>query len=579
MQQSRVNRCGLFVGMIVALVAIGSVPQPVVAEVSLWATGCTEKVQLRKRADLPHDNVWDADTQTVTLSGVRGEYIPFQVVVSATDETVSHITLKISEFRSGTGLLKAENIRPYLAHLVTVYSATGLHGARGRYPDPLVPLTRPFSVTSPHPESTRNQPVWIDILMPRDQPAGLYQGEITVNSQKGVLGTIRVKVRLWDITLPKERRYPAHVGYYENHLARMYGLKPDSEEFRDIFKHYLRYFLENRLDPRTPPTMRGRIEDGKYVLEWPRPDLEQLFLDHGRVQFMISPVPHGVPGPGREEPFTPEYKRYIQEHVRQVVEHARANGWYDRLVFLTPIDEPKRAEQYEAVRRWADVIRSVDRDVRVTVTEQPSPEDPAWGTLVGHVNAWTVNGNYLFHEPEAVAERHRAGEFITWYISCDQLYPQPNYYIDREAADPRMVGWITWRYELDGILYWNSTFWEEILNPWIDPISWKWFPCNSPAAGEGSLVYPGHMAERYAKQDNVVGPVGSMRIALLREGLEELELLRVLADLGGKEAADEIVGAICRDTRHFSRDPKEIDRAREYVIEQIAAIKLQRTQP
>jgi len=374
-------------------------------------------------------------------------------------------------------------------------------------------------------------------------------------------------------SLPEKRRFPAHVGLYEHHIARMHELDLDSEAFREIFKVYLRFFLNNRLDPRTPPTMQGRIENGDYVLAWPRPDLERLFLEHGRVQFLISPVPQGIPGPGREDPFPEMYKNYVRQHITQVIEHARQNGWYERLVFWVPIDEPKSAVQYEAVRRWADAVRAVDPRVPVNVTEQPKPEDPAWGTLAGHVNAWTVNGNYLFHEADAVTARARAGELVTWYISCDQLYPQPNYYIDREAADPRMVPWITWRYKLHGILYWTSSFWEEVLNPWIDPITWKWFPCNSPAAGEGSLVYPGNLAERYARQDNVVGPVGSLRLALLREGLEELELLGLLADLGGEAAADEIAASICRDVRDFSRDPHAIDFARMRVIEEIMKIK------
>jgi len=441
---------------------------------NVWGAGSTEKIQNRRRSDLPHSQVWNADTRTVTLAGVRGEHVPFHLVVSVTDRPATNVTLDIGDLRQGTNVLAAAHLRPYLEHLVTVYAATGLHGRKGRWPDPLVPLTRPFQVSASGNENgqdLRHQPLWIDMEIPRDQAPGTYQGTLTVQADQGLLGTVEIVLDVVDITLPETRRFPAHVGFYEHHIARMYGLEPDSEAFQEIFKHYLRFFLDNRLDPRTPPAMQGRIENGEYRLTWPRPDLEQLFLEHGRIQFLISPVPQGIEGPGREDPFTEEYLGYIRAHVAQVIAHARQNGWYDRLVFWMPIDEPKTGEQYEAVRRWGDAIRAVDPHVPVSVTEQPKTENPAWGTLVGHVNAWTVNGNYLFHEAEAVAARKRAGELITWYVSCDQLYPQPNYYIDREAADLRMVPWITWRYKLDGILYWNSSFWEEVRNPWIDPIT------------------------------------------------------------------------------------------------------------
>ena len=542
--------------------------------IKVWATGSTEKVLNSRLSELPHDQVWDENTNTVQLTGVRGEHVPFHLVISVLEKSATHITLDIGDLRCGDHFLSSGSVHPFLEHLVTVYAPSGLHGSTGRWPDPLVPLTRPFSVPNHWSgKQIRHQPLWLDIRVPRDQPPGEYKGTVNINSDQGHLGTITIALNVVDIVLPEERRFPAHIGYWENHIARMHGLEQDSDEFKELFKAYLTFFLDNRIDPRTPPTMEGRIENGDYKLNWTRPDLEKLFLEKGRVQFLISPVPQGIDGPGHEEPFTLEYEKFVHQHIRQVIEHARQNGWYDRLVFWIPVDEPKSAVQYEAVRRWADAVKEVDSEVLVSVTEQPKSENPEWGTLTGHVNSWTVNGNYLFNEADAVTDRAKAGEFVTWYVSCDQLYPQPNYYIDREAADLRMIPWITWRYKLHGILYWNATFWEEVLNPWIDPVSWKWFPCNSPAAGEGSLVYPGHLVERYAKQDNVFGPVGSLRLALLREGLEELELLAMLSDLGGEDQADEIVASICTNVREFSRNPIEIDEARKQLISAILELK------
>ena len=60
-----------------------------------------------------------------------------------------------------------------------------------------------------------------------------------------------------------------------------------------------------------------------------------------------------------------------------------------------------------------------------------------------------------------------------------------------------------------------------------------------------------------------------MRLALLREGIEELELLRLLSESGGREEADKIVSTICRDIRDFTRDPNLIDKARNLVIQEI----------
>ena len=65
------------------------------------------------------------------------------------------------------------------------------------------------------------------------------------------------------------------------------------------------------------------------------------------------------------------------------------------------------------------------------------------------------------------------------------------------------------------------------------------------------------------------GPVSSIRFELLREGLEEIELLYLLKESGGESAANKIVGSICRDIQDFTRDPNAIDEAKEKIIHEI----------
>ena len=55
-------------------------------------------------------------------------------------------------------------------------------------------------------------------------------------------------------------------------------------------------------------------------------------------------------------------------------------------------------------------MRTVDADVPVAITEQPFAENPAWGSLVGHVNTWVINGNYLFEGEDKINARKRAGD-------------------------------------------------------------------------------------------------------------------------------------------------------------------------
>lgn len=541
--------------------------------VRVWAAGSTEKIQHANRSQFPHTGAWDAQLRKVRIEGVRGEHVPFHVVVTADRVDISGVTVDVSELRCGDAVLPAAAVKVYLEYFSKVYAPSGKNGRKGYWPDALVPLTRPFAVRSSRRDRgpvLRNQPLWVDVEVPSAQQPGVYEGQVSVKVEGKEVGSLGIELKVWDVTLPGERHFPVQFGFfYGREIARIHGVDQDSDEFRELFFEYLGYMLDHRVDPAFISIgLAGGLKNGKYVLEWTDPRMEKFLFERGQCRFLIGA---GPPGLSRARLTKEQYEEYVRQYIRQVISHARESGWYERLSFTGAVDEPQTRKEYDAVRYWADLVHSVDPRVPVAVTEQPIPDKAEWGTLVGHCSEWIVHGNVLDRNRETIAARQAAGERVSWYISCDQLYPQPNYYIDRSAADCRMIAWITWRYRLGGMLYWATTLWREVRDPWADAISWKRSHCNAPAAGEGMLLYPGNLVEKYTGQENVYGPVGSLRFALLREGIEELELLELLASLGGRDAADAIVASICRGVKEFSRDPNKIEAARYRLIREIAA--------
>lgn len=539
----------------------------------VWAAGSTEKIHRAARSALPHSDVWDESDRRVRLEGVRGEHVPFQVVVTADRVDLEKVTVELSELRSAAATIPVSAMKVYLEYFSKVYAPSGKNGQAGYWPDALVPLTRPFDIRSSRRDRgpvLRHQPLWVDLSVPAGQPPGVYEGRLTVKAGGRELGSLGVELKVWNVTLGKERHFPVQFGFfYGREIARIHGVEQDSDEYRELFFEYLGYMLDHRVDPAFISIgLAGGLKDGRYVLEWTDPRMEKFLFERGQCRFLIGA---GPPGLSREGLAKEQYEEYVRQYLRQVIAHARESGWYERLSFTGAVDEPQTKKEYEAVRYWAELIHSVDPRVPVAVTEQPIPDKTAWGTLVGYCSEWIVHGNVLDKNRDAIAARQAAGERVSWYISCDQLYPQPNYYIDRSAADCRMISWITWRYRLGGMLYWATTLWREVRDPWGDAISWKRSHCNAPAAGEGMLLYPGNLVERYTGQENVYGPVGSLRFALLREGLEELELLEQLSALGGRDEADAIAASICGGVKDFSRDPNELDAARHRLIRAIAA--------
>jgi hypothetical protein len=264
----------------------------------------------------------------------------------------------------------------------------------------------------------------------------------------------------------------------------------------------------------------------------------------------------------------------MKNYFSKVESYFEENGWENKLVFNSPIDEPNSKQEYEETRRWAELVDEATTDVPFMSTESPVTQNPDWGTFRGYVNNFAIHGNAL-NDPEvkqAILEEQAKGGEMTWYISCNQGYPQPNYFIDAPAMDPVMVPWITARYKMEGILYWASNWWADTPNPWRDAVSFNsGYQCSGGYVlnGEGYFFYPGDYTEEYTGQPDVKGPVSSIRFELLREGIEDYVYLSMLKNHGAKEYAEKVVRSMAVDVSAFSRNVEELYRTRRAMAERI----------
>jgi hypothetical protein len=145
--------------------------------------------------------------------------------------------------------------------------------------------------------------------------------------------------------------------------------------------------------------------------------------------------------------------------------------------------------------------------------------------------------------------------------------------------DPVMVPWITWRYQLQGVLYWDVKFWPQTVDPWLNPVTYlEGFFCSEGRTlnGEGSLIYPGSEVHRYTGQKDVNGPVSSIRFELLREGIEDYEYLWMLKSLGDAAFADEAVRGMVATVGAFSRNPDQLYALRAKMADRIEQLSAKR---
>lgn len=549
--------------------------------VEIWAVPSVHKV--RPEDPVQESNlVWSSTAKTVSVAGARNEHVPFQLVLSTPppasryDRGASGFFVEISDLESPQGRISRQQVRFYLQHVVLCYGKSSPVGETGFWPDPLVPLTDPFGMEAPFRSFLKNRAVWVDFLVPKDAQAGIYTGTLTVTQHQKPVGQMTVHLRVYDFSLPEETHLLTYMGISRQQLASYYGLERSHPRIKQLLRHYYDFLYRNRMEPWFHDLLEPEItEEGSQLGVHFDEELYRHYLEELRGKRVVLEAAPRALRRGHE-PFSEAFNRRLESYLRQVVEYFRQNGWLEKLVFNSPIDEPNTAEQYAETRRWAELVHQAAPGVPFLVTESPVPDRAEWGTLVGFAQNFAVHGNALnrLQVREAIRQEQEKGGEITWYISCDQHYPQPNYFIDASPMDPVMIPWITWRYGMDGILYWSVNYWSQTADPWLDPVTFlSGFLCSRGYVlnGEGSLLYPGDASRRHTGQQYVEGPVSSLRFELLREGIEDYEYLWLLKSLGEGELADRLVREMVVDVRAFSRNLEQLFRIREEIAERIAA--------
>ena len=555
------------------------------APVEVWAVPSVYKVRPDDPAQASNA-VWQKSTRTISVAGAKNEHIPFQVVVSTPkrasryDPPASGFFVEVSDLISPAGRIGREHVKLYFEHVILCPGKSSVVGATGFWPDALAALTDPFDMGAAFREGVKNRDIWIDVVTPPDAPAGDYSGTVRVTQHGKQIDELNLRVHVYDFALPAETHLITYMGVTGEGLARFHHLAPGSPEVKTLLRKYHAFLYANRMEPWFNESLGPRIQtsgDG-VVLNFDE-EAYDLYMNRWKTKRVIlETAPRELSGTPDAPAFSEQANRRVKSYLRQVAEYYRKHGWLDRLVFNSPIDEPNTAQDFADTRKWAALVHEAAPGVPFLATRSPVTDKPEWGGLRGYVNNFSTHGNDMNDSrfKQTIREERAKGGEMSWYASCDQTFPQPNYFIDAPAMDPVMVPWITWRYGMQGILYWDMKYWSQTADPWQNPVTYlSGFLCSDGYIlnGEGSLLYPGSEVKANTGQRNVDGPVSSIRFELLREGIEDYEYLWLLNSMGGGAFADEAVRGMVVDVRAFSRNSDDLYALREKMahrIEQLA---------
>jgi hypothetical protein len=129
--------------------------------------------------------------------------------------------------------------------------------------------------------------------------------------------------------------------------------------------------------------------------------------------------------------------------------------------------------------------------------------------------------------------------------------------VDISPVANRIMEWMTWKYGVQGELYYSTTDAYNMGNPWDDVNRYG-------GNGDGTLFYPGR-PDRIGGKTHI--PVESIRLKLIREGLEDYEYLHML---GSSPIAAEAANSIVHATHDFDHDPTKLYAARRLMGEELS---------
>jgi len=525
----------------------------------VWVAGATEKIR---------PDAQPRQTKEARIAAARNEFEAFQVVVTGPASGVSARATSLE----GPSVL--QDVKLYRVDMIDLQTPSALDGSTGRWPDALVPDVDdvvgekrnafPFDVAA-----GESRAIWVEVRVPPDAKPGSFFGNVTVTTDAGE-AQIPVALTVWDFELPSTSSLKTHFGLSWGLIPNGHGVSPEGDA--DIRHRYAALGLDHRI------SLSGVADDG-YHGDFDHFDRHYGALVDGTAQTRL---------PGAKLT-TVKYvgnQTSVDEH-RRWAEHFRAKGWFDRLFDYT-CDEPPLTCSWEELPGRTKAVHEADPEFKTLVTTQIWDAE-AHG-VADQIDIMVPVVNWMDDKPGAGSmgqNRTKYDGFLSqsqqkelWlYQSCmshgcggtvdignpsdsDQYFTGwPTYMIDASAVRNRSMEWISFLEDATGELYWETAF-AFNHDAWAN----QW---DFSGNGDGTLFYPGTPARIGGSTDI---PVASIRLKMIREGMEDYEYLKLLADAGQKDAAKKIARDLFPSAGQTEVDPEKVMAAREALAMQILAV-------
>ncbi len=381
---------------------------------------------------------------------------------------------------------------------------------RKQWTDPAAPLGpgKRFKI-----KKNETMAVLVDFKTTADTPAGDYVYEFGVTDKGGaVLNKVKITVHVWDFAMPEGHKFESAVGNWGGQV-----------------EHY-EMLLDHNLSGYKLP----------YDILDPRAD---AYMSDPRVTSFEIPLDYGIEN--NIEKATAYYNKIKENPV-----------WLEKAYFY-PIDEPSDAEALEKFEVRCKELRELFPEVKITVPYYKNLQitddldqidfmdkyiDLHCPKLANWDEDQIYDANQMAKYPtfdERMKALQNKGETVWAYVCNYPLAPYLNVKVDDEGLTSRVLFWQFYQRDIDGFLYWHSSYYSMLGNggnPWDSVDTFE-----NGIYGDGILIYTGSGAGLSKNS-----PVGSIRLKIIRDGIDDIELLYMAEEAFGREWVDERVNKVSK---------------------------------
>ncbi len=322
---------------------------------------------------------------------------------------------------------------------------------------------------------------------------------------------ITVNVTRWPWSIPRKPSLKTSIGLGGAGFAKWHKTSLFSTDYWQHYKKYYDMLLDYRLSAYHLPF--ASIND---------PAAKEYMTDERVTTF-------------RCEGLTSEIWPYIK---------ATGKGW------VYNFDEPTTIEDYDKIKENAAGYHQKYSGIKYgTPFYTGAAGENIYDYLNGAINLWIPQTDYYLATKYSAKSRQAEGDELWLYTSWAPRKGYCNLMINQLAIEHRLLFWQLFAEGVTGYLYWHSTMWDYVTDPWTDQATVK--QSDPGIYGDGSLFYP-----------LPSGPCPSIRLELMREGMQDYELLKKAETVLGRVETNEFVRRLTTALNAYKTDPELFEQVR-----------------